>query len=145
MKGIFTAKAKSVLVCAVLFFAAAAVSAGVTGCADGTGTGASPAVYRQITARQAAEMMESEVNYVLLDVRTPQEFASGHIPGAVNIPNESIGTQTVQDLPDKEQLIMVYCRSGNRSKQAAEKLARLGYTHVVEFGGIQDWDGELVT
>ena len=82
---------------------------------------------------------------VLLDVRTPEEFADKHIPGAINIPNETIGTAEIPELPDQDQLILVYCRSGNRSKQASEKLAALGYTNVVEFGGINDWPGETVT
>ena len=68
-----------------------------------------------------------------------------HIPGAVNIPNETIASGAIQQLPDKEQLILVYCRSGNRSKQASEKLVNLGYTNIVEFGGINDWSGEVVT
>ncbi len=84
-------------------------------------------------------------NYIILDVRTGQEFASGHIPGAINIPNESIGSQAPAGLPDKNQLILVYCRSGNRSKQASKKLATLGYTNIVEFGGILDWPGQVET
>ena len=90
-------------------------------------------------------MMAEEENYIILDVRRADEFAAGHIPGAVNIPNESIGTEEIPQLPDKDQLILVYCRSGNRSKQAAGKLANLGYTNIVEFGGILDWTGETVT
>ena len=90
-------------------------------------------------------MMQSETDYIVLDVRTEQEYASGHIPGAVNIPNETIVSGAIQQLPDKEQLILVYCRSGNRSKQASEKLVNLGYTNIVEFGGINDWSGEVVT
>ena len=90
-------------------------------------------------------MMQSETNYIILDVRTEQEYASGHISGAVNLPNETIASEAIQQLPDKKQLILVYCRSGNRSKQAAAKLVNLGYTNVVEFGGIQDWNGEIVT
>ena len=82
---------------------------------------------------------------MILDVRTAQEFASGHIPGAVLLPNETIGTEDIPLLPDKDQLILVYCRSGNRSTQAAEKLAQLGYTNIVEFGGINSWTGEIVT
>lgn len=114
----------------------------LTGCA-------SPApqagAYRQVTMQEAVEMMEAEEVYIILDVRTEQEFASGHIPGAVLLPNESIGTEDPDCLPDKDQLILVYCRSGNRSKQAADKLARLGYTNIVEFGGINSWPGEIVT
>jgi rhodanese-related sulfurtransferase len=78
-------------------------------------------------------------------VRRPDEFATGHIPSAINIPNESIGSEEISALPDKQQLILVYCRSGRRSKEAADKLVKLGYTNVVEFGGIQDWKGEIVT
>ena len=89
--------------------------------------------------------MEEEKDYIILDVRTPEEYKSKHIPGAINIPNETIGTEEIPELPDKEQLIMIYCRSGNRSKQAAEKLAAQGYTNIVEFGGINDWTGETVT
>ena len=101
--------------------------------------------YRQITMQEAVEMMAEEENYIILDVRTESEFASGHIPGAALLPNETIGTEDIPLLPDKDQLILVYCRSGNRSKQAADKLARLGYTNIVEFGGINSWPGEIVT
>lgn len=101
--------------------------------------------YRQVTTEEAVNIMQTEENYVILDVRTAQEFASGHIPGAALLPNETIGTEDLPLLPDKDQLILVYCRSGNRSKQAAEKLAQLGYTNIVEFGGINSWTGEIVT
>ena len=90
-------------------------------------------------------MMEEENNYIILDVRTPEEFSDKHIPDAINIPNETIGTAEIPELPDKAQLILVYCRSGNRSKQASDKLANLGYTNIVEFGGINDWPGETVS
>lgn len=103
------------------------------------------AAYKQITMVEAVEMMASEDDYIIIDVRRPDEFADGHIPKAVNIPNESIGTDEIEALPDKDQLILVYCRSGNRSKQASEKLVKLGYTNVVEFGGIIDWKGEIET
>ena len=103
------------------------------------------ASYRQISVDAAITMMEEESGYIILDVRTPEEFADKHIPGAVNIPNETIGTEEIPELPDKDQLILVYCRSGNRSKQASEKLAALGYTNVVEFGGINSWPGETVS
>ena len=98
--------------------------------------------YRQITMDEAVAMMEEEEGYIILDVRTAAEFDEKHIPGAINIPNETIGTDAIPELPDKDQLILVYCRSGNRSKQASEKLVKLGYTNVVEFGGIIDWPGE---
>ena len=101
--------------------------------------------YRQINMDEAITMMEEESSYIILDVRTPEEFADKHIPGAINIPNETISTEEIPELPDKDQLILVYCRSGNRSKQASEKLVALGYTNIVEFGGINDWPGETVT
>ena len=101
--------------------------------------------YRQISMSEAIAMMEKEKDYIILDVRRPDEFAEKHIPGAVNIPNEIIGTEEIKELPNKKQLILVYCRSGNRSKQASEKLVQLGYTNIVEFGGIIDWPGETVT
>ena len=103
------------------------------------------ATYRQISMDEAITMMEKESGYIILDVRTPEEFADKHIPGAVNIPNETIAAEEIPELPDKDQLILVYCRSGNRSKQASEKLAVLGYTNVVEFGGINSWPGETVS
>ena len=103
------------------------------------------ASYRQISMDEAIVMMAQESGYVILDVRRADEFAAGHIPGAINVANESIGTDEIPELPDKDQLIMVYCRSGRRSKEAAEKLLHLGYTNVVEFGGILDWKGETVT
>jgi len=101
--------------------------------------------YRQISMTDAITIMEEETGYIILDVRTPEEFAEKHIPGAINVPNETIGTEEIPELPSKDQLILVYCRSGNRSKQASEKLAALGYTSIVEFGGINDWPGETVT
>ena len=101
--------------------------------------------YRQISMSEAITMMEKEKDYIILDVRRPDEFAEKHIPGAINIPNEIIGTEEIQELPNKKQLILVYCRSGNRSKQASEKLVKLGYTNIVEFGGIIDWPGETVS
>ena len=101
--------------------------------------------YRSITMDEAVDMMAKETGYIILDVRRPDEFDAGHIPHAINVPNESIGTAEISELPDKDQLIMVYCRSGRRSKEASEKLVKLGYTNIVEFGGILDWKGEIVT
>ncbi len=101
--------------------------------------------YQQINMDTAVTMMAEEENYIILDVRTPEEYSSGHIPGAINIPNETIGIEGITELPNKDQLVLVYCRSGNRSKQASEKLAALGYTNIVEFGGINDWPGETET
>ena len=105
----------------------------------------SEVTFRQISMDDAVTMMAEETGYVLLDVRTAEEFAEKHIPGAICIPNETIGSDEILELPNKSQLIMVYCRSGNRSKQAAQKLADLGYTNIVEFGGIIDWNGETVS
>ena len=122
------------------------LSLALTGCAASAPTTVPEAnTYRQITMQEAVEMMEKEENYIILDVRTHEEFAAGHIPGAIVIPNETIGTEDIPQLPDKDQLIMVYCRSGNRSKQASDKLVKLGYTNIVEFGGIIDWPGETVS
>ena len=101
--------------------------------------------YRQINMDEAIAMMEAESDYIILDVRTPEEFSEKHIPGAINIANETIGSGEIPELPDKDQLILVYCRSGNRSKQASEKLVALGYTNIIEFGGINDWPGEVIS
>ena len=115
----------------------------LTGC---TGAGNSTNnTYRQISMDEAVTMMAQETGYIILDVRRADEFSAGHIPGAINVANESIGTDEIPELPDKNQLIMVYCRSGRRSKEAAEKLVKLGYTNIVEFGGILDWKGEIET
>ena len=111
----------------------------------GCGAKSSEATYRQITMEEAVTMMEEESGYIILDVRTAQEYSEKHIPGAINVANESIGTEDIPELPDKDQLILVYCRCGNRSKQASEKLVKLGYTNIVEIGGIPSWPGETVT
>ena len=114
-----------------------------TGCAGTSNSQTN--TYRSITMDEAATMMAQETDYIILDVRRPDEFAAGHIPNAINVANETIGTAEIPELPDKDQLIMVYCRSGRRSKEASEKLVKLGYTNIVEFGGILDWKGEIVT
>ena len=114
-----------------------------TGCA-GTSNNQTN-TYRQITMDEAVTMMAQETGYIILDVRRPDEFAAGHIPNAINVPNETIGPVEIPDLPNNDQLIMVYCRSGRRSKEASAKLVKLGYTNIVEFGGILDWKGEIVT
>ena len=101
--------------------------------------------YRQISMDEAVTMMAQESDYIILDVRRADEFAAGHIPNAINVANEDIGTDEIAELPDKDQLIMVYCRSGRRSKEAADKLVKLGYTNIVEFGGILDWTGDVET
>lgn len=110
----------------------------------GCGAQSEESTYRQVNAEEADSMMEEETGYIILDVRTAQEYSEKHIPGAINIANESIGTEDIPELPDKDQLILVYCRSGNRSKQASEKLVKLGYTNIVEIGGINSWPGETV-
>ena len=106
-------------------------------------SGSSAHSYRQISMDEAVKMMKDEKNYIILDVRRPDEYAEGHIPGAINVPNEEIGTAEIAKLPNKSQLILVYCRSGRRSKEAAAKLVNLGYTNIVEFGGILDYKGEI--
>ena len=114
-----------------------------TGCAGTSNSQTN--TYRSITMDEAVDMMAKETGYIILDVRRSDEFAAGHIPNAINVPNETIGTAKIPELPDKNQLIMVYCRSGRRSKEASEKLVKLGYTNIVEFGGILDWKGEIET
>ena len=101
--------------------------------------------YTQITQEEAARIMEEETGHLIIDVRTEEEYDEAHIPSAINIPNETIGTDEIPELPDKDQTLLVYCRSGRRSKEAAEKLAALGYTHVLEFGGIITWTGETIS
>ena len=100
--------------------------------------------YSQISQEEAKQMMEKDDGHVVLDVRRQDEYDAGHIPGAILIPNESIGTEQPDELPDLDQVILIYCRSGNRSKQAAQKLFDMGYTNIYEFGGINDWTGEIV-
>ena len=101
------------------------------------------AVYVNITAEEAKRIMDSEEGYIILDVRTQEEYDQGHIPGAIVISHEEIAEKAEDVLPDKNQLILVYCRSGRRSKIAAEALVELGYTNIKEFGGIIDWPYEV--
>ena len=114
---------------------------GMTAC-DGENGKAS--TYEQITAEQAKTIMDTEKDYVIIDARTEDEFAEGHIENAILIPEYEIANRAEKELPDKEQLILVYCRSGRRSKIASEELVNLGYTNVKEFGGIIDWPYEKV-
>ena len=113
----------------------------LVGCTDGNNKN----VYEQITPDEAKALMDSEDGYIILDVRTPEEFAERHIEGAILIPDYEIGEKAESILTDKEQLILVYCRSGRRSKNAANELATLGYTNIKEFGGINDWKYGTVT
>ena len=101
------------------------------------------AVYMNITAEEAKQIMDTEEGYIILDVRTQEEYDEGHIPGAIVISHEEIEEKAEDVLTDKDQLILVYCRSGRRSKIAAEALAELGYTNIIEFGGIIDWPYEV--
>lgn len=137
MRGLRKGSAALLLLAAVLLSACGNASAPVK---PSTAPG-----YRQVSQTEAVQLMETESGYLIVDVRRADEFTAGHIPGAINVPNEEIGPEDPSALPDRDQLLLVYCRSGNRSKQAAEKLAALGYSRVVEFGGILDWEGEIVT
>lgn len=100
--------------------------------------------YKRISMDEAKTLMEKEEGYILLDVRTKGEYESGYIPGAINIPLSDIDEKIISSLPDKSQMILVYCRSGNRSREASDKLSKLGYTNILEIGGINAWKGEIV-
>ena len=112
---------------------------GCVGCSDG-----GSATYEQISGAEAKALMDSESGYIIIDARTQEEYDQGHIPGAIMIPEYEIANRAEKELPDKDRLILVYCRSGRRSKIAAEELVKLGYTNVKEFGGIIDWEYETV-
>mgnify|MGYP004664956421 FL=1 len=112
---------------------------GCVGCSNG-----GSATYEQISGAEAKALMDSESVYIIIDARTQEEYDEGHIPGAILIPEYEIADRAEKELPDKDQLILVYCRSGRRSKIAAEELVKLGYTNVKEFGGIIDWEYEIV-
>ena len=112
---------------------------GCVGCSDGAS-----ATYEQISGAEAKALMDSESGYIIIDARTQSEYDEGHIPGAILIPYDEIADRAEKELPDKNQLILVYCRSGRRSKIAAEELVKLGYTNVKEFGGIINWEYETV-
>ena len=114
---------------------------GMTAC-DGENKKSS--TYEQITAEQAKTIMYTEKDYVIIDARTEEEFAEGHIENAILIPEYEIANRAEKELPDKEQLILVYCRSGRRSKIASDELVKLGYSNVKEFGGIIDWPYDIV-
>lgn len=117
----------------------------LTGCTGERGKQVEEKTYEQISQADAKSLMDSETDYIILDVRTQEEYEEGHIVDAICIPNETIDETVIEALPDKEQLILVYCRSGNRSAQASEKLAKLGYSNIKEFGGINTWQYEITT
>ena len=100
-------------------------------------------IIKHVSMNDIVQIMEENENYIILDVRTQAEYNQGHIPNAICIPNETIYENVVNKLSDKNQMILVYCRSGNRSTQAAEKLKKLGYNNLIQFGGIIDWKGEI--
>lgn len=124
---------------AIIFFAIIVL---LSGCAQPSGS--TTASYKQITQEDAKEMMTKDDGHIIVDVRRQDEYDEGHIPDAVLIPNESITDKQPDELPDLNQIILVYCRSGRRSKEASQKLADIGYTNVYEFGGINTWTGEIV-
>lgn len=138
----------SVLLCILLTACGNDSSIGIIGGADGTTSikareKGEKAMYEQITAEDAKKIMDSGEQHIILDTREQDEFDEGHIPGAILIPYIEIENKAEEMLPDKDKLILVYCRSGRRSKIAAESLAKLGYTNVKEFGGIIDWTYEI--
>ena len=123
-------------------------SIGITGGTDGPTSiiiadKGEKSMYQQITPQEAKKIMDSDEEYIILDVREQYEFDHGHIAGSILIPYTEIENKAKEMLPDKDKLILVYCRSGRRSKIASKSLAKLGYTNIKEFGGIIDWEGEL--
>ena len=124
---------------------AAPIVAAESAATDAPAETKAPAVYQKITAEQAKARMDSGDAIIILDVRTQEEFDAGHIAGAILIPNETILDEQPELLPDLDAEILVYCRSGNRSAQSANKLLAIGYTNVYDFGGIIDWPYEVVT
>ena len=116
-----------------------ALPLGCVGCSEG-----GSATYEQISGAEAKALMDSESGYIIIDARSQEEYDQGHIPGAILIPEYEIADRAESELPDKDQLLLVYCRSGRRSKIAAEELVKLGYTNIKEFGGIIDWEYDIV-
>lgn len=108
-----------------------------------TTNGAKTNEIRHVSMNDIVKIMEENRDYVIVDVRTPNEYKEGHIPNAINIPNETINETVYNKLKDKNQLILIYCRSGSRSRQAAYKMQKLGYTNLVDFGGIINWKGKI--
>ena len=121
------------------------MASAVTGCGGDTADDRKEqAKYQRITADEAQVLMQKERDYLILDVRSPEEYAEGHIPHAINIPMEQFGKDPPKELPDRNQTIFVYCVKGIRSMNVANRLAHMGYKNIVEMGGIQDWHGEIV-
>ena len=137
-------KLKGLIVVMVFFL----LSSGLCGCEDKHSDTVLPAkeqiTYEQISQQQAKQIMDSEDEYVIIDSRTEEEFAQGHIRDAILIPEYEIAARAEKEIKDKDTLILVYCRSGRRSKIASQELVNLGYTNVKEFGGIIDWQYEIV-
>ena len=139
----------TILLCILLTACGDATSIGIIGGADGptsiiVAEKGEKAMYEQITPQEAKRIMDSGEEHIILDTREQDEFDEGHIPGAILIPYTEIENKAEEMLPDKDKLILVYCRSGRRSKIAAENIVKLGYTNVKEFGGIIDWPYEVV-
>ncbi len=140
LRGILTMKTKGWLTVFMLSLSLCTV----TSCGGNASGGSQAAAYEQISAKEAKEIMDAEKNYIIIDARTESEFDEGHIKDAILIPEYEIANRAEKELPDKDALILVYCRSGRRSKIASEELVKLGYTNVKEFGGIIDWPYETV-
>ena len=139
----------STILCIFLTACGDATSIGIIGGADGptsiiVADKGEKAMYEQITPEEAKKIMDSGEEHIILDTREQDEFDEGHIPNAILIPYTEIENKAEEMLPDKDAQILVYCRSGRRSKIAAESLSKLGYTNVKEFGGIIDWKYEVV-
>ena len=121
------------------------MASAVTGCGGDTADDRKEqAKYQRITADEAQVLMQKERDYLILDVRSPEEYAEGHIPHAINIPMEQFGEDPPKELPDRNQTIFVYCVKGIRSMNVANRLAHMGYKNIIEMGGIQDWHGKIV-
>ena len=101
------------------------------------------AEYKKITSDEAKNIMSTQ-KAIVVDVRSLEEYNEGHIPNAISVPLETIENEAEAKLKNKDDLILVYCRSGRRSREAALRLIEKGYTNVIDFGGIQDWNGEVV-
>lgn len=134
-----------IAIIAAVAVAAAGLIAGCVSKSQVDNSSSTVTSFKQITQDEAKAMMEKDDGHIIVDVRRQDEYETGHIPGAICIPNESIVSEKPEELPDTDQIILVYCRSGRRSKEAAQKLGDMGYTNIYEFGGIMDWTGEIVT